>query len=494
MQVACNSWVLQLHGAAHLYTWLHYFLIVFVLVIFTGIGLRYLPQAVHSLADRLPEDTPAPLKTLLPVCLTLSFVSFGVIPFLWLIFLITWRFTDNKEKLIFAIAFMMLVCAPVDARIRDMFRQALMPQGSLTLCIRASEEGYSPALHQRALEKIVIDRSDALAFMTASLCALKKGDTAAASLNANSGLSLRPNDPAFILLAGNAAFAAKDYKTAASHYQKILSKYPSRMDARFNLAQCYARKSDTTVDLDFMKILSAQDQNFINNFTNTNDMYFSNNWPVMRQIIPLSPTASYFWEKIFPVYNGSWTTTKNLWGASFFGLSPNFSLAVFIVLTLLFIGWNTFLAVTKRARYAMACRLCKRAICDSCKKGDLCMSCFRATKFIRNVKMLAAIQASIIEKRRAYYRLAEYLLDIFLPGSGMLFAKRHSPAFIAFVIILTSLVYASYLFLTNIHSGYPLWVVYDKLETVPYFLGSYNVIFVVRALLGAFRKKEPVLI
>jgi hypothetical protein len=493
-KVAYHSWVLQLHAAAHLYTWLHYFLIIFVLIIFTGIGLRYLPQAVHSLADRLPEDTPAPLKTLLPICLVLSFVSFGVIPFLWLIFLITWRLTDNKEKIIFAIAFLMLVCGPIDTRLRDMFRQALMPQGSLTLCIRASEEGYSPSLHQRALEKIVIDRSDALAFMTASLCALKKGDTAAACLNANSALSLRPNDPVFMLLAGNAAFAANDYKTAASHYQKILSKYPSRMDARFNLAQCYARKSDTTIDLDFMKILSAQDQNFINNFINTNDMYFSNNWPVMRQIIPLSPSASYFWENIFPVYNGSWTTTKNLWGASFFGLTPYFSLVVFIVLTLLFIGWNIFLAVTKRARFAAACRLCKRAICDRCKKGDLCVSCFRATKFIRNVKMLAAIQASIIEKRRAYYRLIEYLLDIFLPGSGMLFAKRHSSALIALVIIITSLVYSSYLFLTNIHSGYPLWVVYDKLETVPYLLGSYNLIFVFRALLGAFRKKESVLI
>jgi tetratricopeptide (TPR) repeat protein len=493
-QVVYHSWILQLHGAAYLYTWLHYFLIVFVMVIFTGIGLRYIPQAVHFLADRLPEDTPAPLKTLLPICLTLSFVSFGLIPFLLLIFFITWRFTDNKDRFVLAIAFLMLVCSPVDARIRDMFRQALMPQGSLVLCIRASEEGYSPALHQRALEKIVIDRSDALAFMTASLCALKKGDTAAACLNANSALSLRPNDPSFLLLAGNAAFASNDYKTAASLYQKILSKYPNRMDARFNLAQCYARKSDTTVDLDFMKTLSTQDQIFINNFTNTNNMYFSNNWPVMRQIIPLSFTAFYFWKNIFPVYNGSWTSTKNLWGASFCGLPPYLSLSIFIVLTLLFIVWNIILVVTKRERYTVSCRLCKRALCDNCKKGDLCVSCFRATRFIRNVKMLAATQALIIEKRQAYYRFLEYLLDILLPGSGMLFAKRHSPALIAFVIILSSIVYASYLFLTNIHTGYPLWVVYDKLEIAPYFLGLYNVIFVFRALLGFFRKKEPVLI
>lgn len=493
-KVISNSWVLQLHGISHIYTWLHYFLIVFVLVIFTGIGLRCLPQVVHPIADRLPEDTPVPLKTLLPVCLALSFVSFGIIPFLLFIFFITWRFTDNKEKIVFALAFLFLLCSPVDARIRDMFRQALMPQGSLTIYIRASEEGYSPALHQCALEKIVVDRTDALAFMTASLCALKKGDTAAARFNANSALSLRQNDPNFLLLAGNAAYSANDYKTAASYYQKILSKYPSRMDARFNLAQCYARKSDTTIELDFMKILSAGDQNFINNFTNTNDLYFSKNWPALRQLIPMSPTAPYFWKNIFPVYNGSWTTAKYLWGASFFGLPPFFSLAVFIALTLLFIGWNIFLVVTKRTQYAMACRLCKRAICDNCKKNDLCVSCFRATKFIRNVKMLAGIQASIIAKRYSYHSLAEYIMDIFLPGSGMLFAKKHPPVLTLFVIILTCFFYASFLFLTNIHSGYPLFEVYDKLETIPYFFGFYNAIFILRALLCAFRKKEPVLV
>jgi uncharacterized protein (DUF983 family) len=75
----------------------------------------------------------------------------------------------------------------------------------------------------------------------------------------------------------------------------------------------------------------------------------------------------------------------------------------------------------------------------------------------------------------------------------MLFSKRHSLVAAFFVIIMTGIVYASYFFLMNIHSGYPLWIVYDKLEIVPYFLMTYNLIFILRALFAAFRKKEPVI-
>jgi tetratricopeptide (TPR) repeat protein len=494
IKLARYSWVLQLHGVAHVYTWLHFFIIFFVLAIFSGLGLRYLPQAVHPIADRLPEDTPTPLKTFLPACFVLSFISFGIIPFLWLILFLTWRFAVNKEKVVFSFALLILFCAPFDARIREMFRQALMPQGSVTLYARASEEGYSPSLHQRALEKIVIDRSDVCAFMTASLFALKKGDTAAASLSARSALALRPNDPVLLLLAGNVSYAANDLKTAASLYQKILSRNPSQMDARFNLAQCYARKSDTTIDLDFMKMLSSKDQNTVNTFINTNQTYFSSNWPILRQFFPPSHSASYFWETIFPAYNGSWNTAKNLWGSSFFGLSPRLSLVIFTILLLLFVLWNIFLVLTKRANPGMTCRLCKCAICDGCKKGELCLACFHATKSIRNVKMLATIQTSIIQKRQSYYRLTECFLDICLPGSGMLFSKRHSLAFAFFIVAVTGIVYASYFFLLNIHSGYPLWLVYDKLEQVPYFLMAYNLIFIIRALFAAFRKKERAIV
>jgi hypothetical protein len=222
-------------------------------------------------------------------------------------------------------------------------------------------------------------------------------------------------------------------------------------------------------------------------------MYFSKSWPPLRQIFPLSHSASYFWNNVFFPYNGSWSTASNLWGASFFGLSPFMSLLFFIVFAILFAGLNVFLVFTGRWHSGISCRLCRKAICKHCRKGELCISCYRATKFIRNVKSLASIQESIIRKRQSYYRMVEYILDIVLPGSGVLFGRRHAFGFGVFLIILTCLVYATFLFFKNVHSIYPLWVISDKLETIPYFLGIYNAVFCIRALFSAFRKKETVL-
>jgi hypothetical protein len=90
--------------------------------------------------------------------------------------------------------------------------------------------------------------------------------------------------------------------------------------------------------------------------------------------------------------------------------------------------------------------------------------------------------------------MTECLLDICLPGSGMLFAKKHSPAIVVVVIGLTSAIYSSYLLVSTIYLTYPLWVAYGNIEKIPYFFGLYNFVFVVRALLADFRKKEPVLV
>jgi tetratricopeptide (TPR) repeat protein len=494
LKLLLGSWMLQLRFAANFYAWIHYIMLFFILTVFTGAGFKYLPQAIHPIADRLPEEIPSSLKTLFPMVMFIAFLSFGLVPFLLLLSFLIWQFIEKKEKIIVGIALFLLLCTPFDARIQDMFRQALMPQGSISLYSRAFEEGYSPEIHQRVSEKIVSDRSDFLAQMAASLCAQKKGDTAAACLNANNALALRPDDPVILLNAGNAAYMANDFKTAALRYQKILSKYPVQMEARFNLAQCYARKSDAAIDLDFIKALTANELGYINEFTNTNDIYFSKNLPAIRQVIPPVYTPSFFWENIFPAYTGSWKTAENLWGASFLGVSPYHSIFVFSVVLLLFIVWNLFRAMQRHKSPHVSCRLCKRMVCKNCKKGELCLSCFYATRFIRNVKTLASIQAKIIYNRQVSQNVIAYLLDICLPGSGMFFAKTHSLLVIFPVILLTSIVFASYFVVSTIHLSYPHWVVYEGLEKASYFLGCYNLIFVVRAVFAALRKKEAVLV
>jgi tetratricopeptide (TPR) repeat protein len=489
-----NSWIVQLPVFAHLYTWISWFFTIFMLIVFTGTIRKYLPDVIHPIADRLPEEIPALLKTLLPMCMLGACLSFGILPFLWCIAFFIWPFVEKKRKFVVGLAIVILACAPLNARIQEMFRSARLPQSSLSLYLRASEEGYAPEIHRRSLEKIVMNRSDFLAQMTASLCALKQGDTAAASLCAQNALALRPNDPVAIVHAGNAAYVADDQKTATAFYQKILDKQPELMEARFNLAQCFARKSDTTIDVDFFKSLLPQYQTFINNFITTNDVYFSKNWPVLRQFMPPTYSPIYFWKYIFPDNNGSWQTTRALWGASFFGIPPYLSFYMSIALLLLFIVWHFWVAARRNGPPISNCRLCKRMICKSCKKGELCLSCFHATNFIRNVKTLANIQAKIIRNRRISNNAVDYLLDIVLPGAGMLFSKRHSFAIAFPIMCVTSILYASYFFLSALYLNYPHWVALGSMDKLPYYIGIYNLIFIVRAVLSVFRNKETVLV
>ena len=488
-----RSWILQLDLAANLYAWVRYFLLILMLAVFIGTGIRHLPKAVHFLADRMPKDIPASLKTVLPISVVLSFLAFGLLPFLWLVAFLIWKFLDKKERIVVFCALLLLACSPLDSRIQDMFIQARLPQGSLALYARASQEGYSPEVQRLALGSISVDRTDVLAQVTASLCALKQGDTAAACLSAQRAASIRPDDPVVLLSAGDAALAANDPAAAAPYYQAVISKHSNEMSARFNLAQCYAHKSDTIPDLDFMKILPASEQTSITTFINANNMYFSKNWPILRQFMAPDYQPTYFWLHLFPAYSGSWETARNPWGAAFLGLSPLHSFAVFIALLVMLIGWNCTPAAQKRKKGISVCRLCKRATCSTCKKNELCPSCVQATQYIRNVKTLANIQSKIKRKYLVSLRTQEYLLDICVPGSGMLFSGRHRAVLSSSVILTTSAVYASFILLLTINLGYPHWVAYGILEKEPYFFASYNLLFIARALVALLRRKGTVL-
>jgi hypothetical protein len=121
------------------------------------------------------------------------------------------------------------------------------------------------------------------------------------------------------------------------------------------------------------------------------------------------------------------------------------------------------------------------------------VSCNQATQYIRNVKTLAAIQMRIRNNRKLVHRLTEYLLDICLPGSGLLYAGRRPFIAILPIIILTSAIYTSYVLISSINLGYPHWVSFGMNENAPYFFIIYNGVFIIRALSAVFRRKGTVL-
>lgn len=495
VKLFADSWIVQLAFAANFYDWISYFFLIFLITLFTGLSLKHLPKTLHSFADRLPEHIPAFFKTFLPVVIIISLVSFGLLPFLWFLVFLLWYFLEKKEKMLVLFALLLLMLAPFDARVKDMFLQTRLPKGPISLYTHSSQEGFSPEVYRLALNTLKKYPEDPLVLLSVSLCASKQGDTATALLFGEKALSLKPDDPVIASNAGNAAYRANDFDKAIRLFQKILAEHPGETSARFNLAQSYARKSDTTADLDFIKILPVREQNNVTFFVNTNNVYFAKNWPQLRQLITPEYKPAYFWRHIFPAaeYSGSWETTRSLWGGSFLGIPPRASLLVSLALFILLLAWN-FSPLAKRLLQQVAsCRLCNRVVCGHCKKGELCASCNQATQYIRNVKTLAAIQTRIRNNRKLIHRLTEYLLDICLPGSGMLYAGRRPFIAVIPIVILTGAMYASYLSASSINLVYPHWIPFGTNENAPYIFMTYNGVFIIRALSAVFRRKGTVL-
>jgi hypothetical protein len=488
-----DSWSLQLSFVQGVYIWLRYLLLIFIIAVFTGLSVRHLSEAVHFIADRLPKNIPLSFKTALPIAVILSFVSFGLIPFLWLIAFLIWRFLDKKETVLFSVALVLLLSSPFDARVQDMFIQSRSPQGSIALFNHASQEGYSPEIQRFANDKIAANGSDLLAQEALMLCSFKQGDSLSAVMNAQKSLAIRPDDPVVLVNAGNAAFAKNDFTVAANYYQQAIAQRNDDMCAQFNISQCSARRADLPFDLDFMKILSSGDQATVANFHNANTMYFTRNWPLLRQVMIPDYEPNYFWAHLFPYYNGSWKTACAVWGSSFFGLSPKTSLIVFAALFIALIAFNASPVVRRRKEAIGSCRICKRTTCGKCKKNEMCPSCSRATQYIRNVKTLAAIQARLKRNRLIMASIGAHALDICLPGSGMLFSGRYPLWRCLFVIFLTSAVYAGFFVISSLHPSYPNWLAYGLIEKSWLIFVCYNAIFLIRALVATLRRKGAVL-
>ena len=487
------SWHLQLEIISTVNDGVRIFCMVVLIALFVGLGGKYISPVLHPIADRLPESIPAYVKTALPVVVLVSFLSFGLLPFLWLVAFCIWRFLERREKLLLTIALVLLICTPIAARVQDMFLKARAYEGSLMLCSRAALEGYQSDPHQIALKKIIVDPSDELAHLAAALFAVKQNDTAAARLNIQKALDLRPGDRVILTWAGNIEYLAGDINAAVACYQQVLTAYPDDMVARFNLSQCYARNSDTTIDLDFMKVLNKREQTAVNDFINANNVYFSGAWPPLRQVMNPDYHTREFWLKELQNNSGSWKTTRHLWGPSFLGAGPLLSLYIFLALFIALFVWGVTSKGRKYTRDANRCRLCGKAVCETCRKGELCPSCAHATQYIRNVKTLAAIQSKIMHNRFLFKSLREHFLDIVLPGTGMLYGGSVRLLIAVPVIALSAAVCAAFFFISGLHLAYPHWVAYGIMEKYPFFLFFYNGLFIIRAIYSLSRRKEKVI-
>ena len=88
------------------------------------------------------------------------------------------------------------------------------------------------------------------------------------------------------------------------------------------------------------------------------------------------------------------------------------------------------------------CGTCGRAVCRKCQEAEadevICIKCFAKLKTTENVEMEQLLRHSVGNRRRRMKKIIAYLLNIIVPGAGLVYLNRNfSGLFIVFVVMLT---------------------------------------------------------
>ena len=483
-----RSWPLQLSLAFYGALWLRWCMVILIVGLALVLGLRNGPSMLHWLLELFPAGLSHKTKLYFSVLLFASLLSFGLLPFLWLLVLSIWKYCTMRDKRLARIVCLLLIMYPLGIRVEDMLRQCLSPLGTLVLFGRAMSEGYDSELDKAIRERAAAHSNDYLAYTSEALCAVKKNDLASASFAIKMAHLSTSDDPVVLLTGGIVASFSGDSERAKNAFETCARRYPGYEAAFFNLGQFYLGANETVKGMEYIDRATKLDQASVNSFIQTNDDFFSKKWPRLRQFMPGDYHAGFFWKNVFPRYWGSWKTADHLWGNAFLGAPLAASTLIFIVLFLLLLLIDYMVLSNHGAAKIFLCKLCGAAMCRKCKKGMVCTACFQAIQQIRNENIRQRIIERIVVKNRRIKLIFAHCLDIVFPGCGMLYRDSGHAAAAWLYMTLTAMVYASFITLNAVSSSYPVGLARDLLLPLFFTMPLYTIVFAVKALVAI--KKE----
>lgn len=442
--ILSRSWVSQLDHFIAFYSWLHTFLAILMFSIFTLVMIKYFPAAIHFIADVYPLTISITVRTLLASVIILATMLFSVYFFLWLVAILVWQHVDKKDKLLFLFAIVILVLTPFDSRIIDMSQKAKDPDGAIMAYKMATFEGYSEERDKKTIIKAPNEKQNSLSLLSSSINAYKKGDLQSAQLFIDKTLSLTPDDPVVLVMAGNISFQKDLLDKAKNYFKKAMFQHSRDASAPFNLSQCYLRQVEIIKGTELMNEAAKENPVIVNTFIRQNDFLYSENLPPLRRLMIPDYTPVYFWNHIFFKNNGNWDTTNRRWGTAFLGFNASTSIFIFCTI-LLFLLSSSFFKSPVRIKKLFECKFCGRTVCKKCSHGILCTSCDSLTTYVKNDKKLEKLKLRILQKFSFWRFQKEMVLDILFPGAAYFFDIKKSSSSTLILLTISSAVYASYI-------------------------------------------------
>jgi hypothetical protein len=476
-----KTWPLQLSIALYATFFFKLFILFMIAGIAILLGITHVPSALHWFCELFPSVISQKMKLYFSVIIFISLISLGILPFLWILFGLVWKYCKKRDKRLVITGCLLLVLYPFSVRMEDMTRQCLSPQGTPALYYRAVTEGYDADFEKIVRKHAAIHNNDYLAYTAVAISAVKNYDFASASIAIGKARSLCDNDQAILLTDGNINYFSGNLEKAENLFMTCTRLFPDYVPALFNLGQYYLNVNKTVQGMDYLDKATKLDMERVNSFITVNDNFFSKNWPLFRQLMPPEYQSLYFWKKVFLKYCGNWDTADNLWGNAFLGIHIKAYTILFMIVLTALILIDRFVWSDKNVAKIFVCKLCGAAMCRKCKKGMVCVRCFNSVQPIRNENIRQRIIERILLKNRMMKNAGAYILDVVFPGCGMLY-RYSGRAMPEFLLIITSMVYAILFTLCSISFVYPYMVAQDLLLPIYYTLPLYNVVFLARAL------------
>ncbi|MFP4679577.1 MAG: tetratricopeptide repeat protein [Chitinispirillaceae bacterium] len=478
-EVIGRSWRSQHALAFNLYRLLRIAVIIFIIVVFTIFSFKYLPSAIHILDDKLFSGLPLKYRSFASSATVLSLLSFGLLPFLWTIALLTRRFLAKGEKGVMTFICVIMLLSPLDSWVQSIFLDSASMSQTPQIFTRATTEGFSEELHQTALKNARENPSDHLAYLSVSISAIKGNDHNTSAEALRKALQLSPEDPITLLTAGNISFLLGNQNAVEQYYDTLIKKHPRNLEVKFNLGQFQIEKGGSITATELIDQAADLHPAKVNQFIEKNDIYYSGDSPPLRRLMQPELSPFYFWTKRFLHHGGSLTESGALWGTTFFGLGPITSLILFSILfaTLLILDsvyWNN----NSRVKELFNCKICGRLICRRCRKGTKCLSCHEESQYVRSASSVSAQQRNHLETKRKRKIVLNNLLGLVVPGSDKMF--KGDKTFSSLIhIALSSLILSAYITAATLQTRYPQNTTLNLFLPLS-ILMIYNVFFLIK--------------
>jgi len=465
--VLLNSWRAQLSFISAVYRYISVTLFMFICALFLVFTIKYLPSGTHHIGDALFRRASPRFRTASSVAIAVSVLILGILPGLWLIAFLTYRFLSPSEKKLMLFACAVLAVSPLDHYAKNFLRHNLEPNSAAALLDRAVNEGYSGGLHEQISANAAKQPQSYANQLALGVSLTKKGDYTAAAEAVDKALKIVPNDYTAMMYAGNIAFLRGDFDGMDHSLRDLIAKYPKCARARYNLAQAYAgegRLDASDMITDAAKVNAA----LISDYMRENEHYFDGAPPPLRRVMQPVITPVYFWGRIFP---HDWKSAfgnavRPLWVSAAGAL-------LFIMLAVL--GAAVWGKSRTKVRTYFVCRICGRLLCRKCRKGTLCEACNRACLATQNnAATMYNMQKACQDKSLLYKNITKYALGMAVPGAGRLYKGEQTTRRPALVMLISCAVYAAYYCAFTFSTNYPSVTVINPVYFVSMFL-IYNI-------------------